>query len=107
MRYYLLVFIIYEIAIGFYFYREYADKMHHNHQNTIKLVGHTLDTAVNTFELANDDFHSQYVYKLSKSVNRANGASIAERSKVREELLQALMGAFYCSFIQWENMIKL
>ena len=83
MRYYVVFFIIYEILVGFYFYNQYENKLDGLHQNTIKLVKHTLDTTVNTFELANDDFHSQHSYEISKLTNMANGSSENVRNKVQ------------------------
>ena len=91
MRYYFVFFIIYEIIISFYFYHQYTNKLHDVHQNTINLVEHTLDTTINIFELANDDFHSQHSYEIAKLTNRANGASKQERDKIREELLKSFM----------------
>ena len=94
MRYYFLVFIVCEIVISLYFHNEYKTKLSNMHENTIKMVENTLDTTLNTFELSNDDFHSQHADELSKLIHKANGASEKERDKVREELLKSFM-SFY------------
>ena len=94
MRYYIAFFVLYEIIISFYFYTQYSNKLGTSHQNTLKLVEHAFNSTVNTFELANDDFHSQHSYKISKLVNTANEASAQKRDEVRAELLRSFM-TFY------------
>ena len=94
MRYYITFFVLYEIIISFYFYTQYSNKLDAFHQNTLKLVEHAFSSTVNTFELANDDFHSQHSYKISKLVNIANETSTQKRDEVREELLKSFM-SFY------------
>jgi len=87
MRYYFIVFIFYELLISFYFYSQYSNKVYEINQNKIKLLEHTFDTTINTFELSHDDFHSVQSYNMAKIVSKTNGASKETRDKAREELL--------------------
>jgi diguanylate cyclase (GGDEF)-like protein len=91
MRYYFILFVLYEIIISFYFYKQYTNKVSDHHQSVLKLVEHSLDNSINTFGLANDDFHSQYSYEISKLVSLSNGASLQERNEIREKLLDSFM----------------
>ena len=94
MRYYIAFFVLYEIIISFYFYTQYSNKLDAFHQNTLKLVEHAFNSTVNTFELANDNFHSQHSYEISKLVNIANEATTQKRDEVRAELLRSFMTFF-------------
>ncbi|MBU1658756.1 diguanylate cyclase [bacterium] len=99
MRYYLIFFIIYEVIIGFYFYGLHVDKVDIYHQNTLTLVQNSYFTSLETYELANDNFHAQYADKLAELVKQSNGASIEKRDEIRENLLE--------SFINFYNNKKL
>ncbi|MBC8236836.1 MAG: hypothetical protein H8E76_01275, partial [Helicobacteraceae bacterium] len=70
MRYYFLIFIFCEIIISLYFYQEYKNKLSIAHQNTIGIIEHTLNITINTFELSNDDFHSQHADKLANLTHK-------------------------------------
>ncbi len=94
MRRYFIFFIVYEIVISFYFYSIYNDKVLDFQKNTLKLVEHSVNSTINTFELANDDFHSQHSYEMSKLVHLANDASSKIRDEIRQKLSKAYM-TFY------------
>lgn len=82
------------MIIGFVFYKDYDNKLTHFHQSTIKLLEHTLDTTLNTFEMANDDFHSEHAYAMAKLTHKANNASKEERDIVRKKLMKLYMPFF-------------
>jgi len=85
---YILIFIIYFITISFYFYTDY------NHKNKIYKDGleqsflGSLNGAINSYELVNDSYHSEYESDLSKIVSSANGATKEKRDAIRYKLRQ-------------------
>lgn len=94
MRRYFIFFIVYEIVISLYFYSIYNDKILDFQKNTLNLVEHSIDSTINTFELANDDFHSQHSYEISKLVHLANDASSNKRDEIRQKILKTFMTFF-------------
>lgn len=94
MRYYLIFFVLYEIAMSFYFYYEYLQKVNFDHQKKISLVESSLAASTNTFALANDNFHSQHSQTISTLVIEANHAPLEIRNEIRQKLLAQFMN-FY------------
>lgn len=94
MRYYFVLFIIYLVSINFYFYNQYSKKIDFLHESKINLIKNSFSASINTFALANDNFHSAQSDTISRLVNEANGKSIEERDIVREKILNKFM-TFY------------
>lgn len=88
LRYYIFIFIVFEIVIGSYFYTLYNNKVNRYHQQVIARVDAALKSAINTFELANDHFHSYQSATLAQFIMQTNNASVQERDAIRTQLLQ-------------------
>jgi len=96
MRYYFIILVLFEVVAGFVLYKVHISKLDDIHKNEVHLLQQTFNSTVNTFEIANDDFHSQHSYEIAQMVQDANGASQAKRDETRKKLLNAFM-TFYTS----------
>ncbi len=88
LRYYIFIFIIFEIVISLYFYTQYTDKINRYHNQVLERVDGALKSAINTFELANDYFHSFQSDTLAQLVAQVNDSSLEKRNAIRHKLLQ-------------------
>ncbi|MBN2816155.1 MAG: diguanylate cyclase [Campylobacterales bacterium] len=91
MRYYFIIFIVYEILITSYFYFQYKYKVDSYHEKTAALIQNSFNSVINTFTIVNDEFHSEQADKLAALVVQANGKSPEVRNKVRAEILENFM----------------
>jgi diguanylate cyclase (GGDEF)-like protein len=94
MRYYVLFFILYEIVISLFFYKLYLNNVGFYHQRVSALTQNNFRSAINTYEMSNNNFHAHYADELSRIVEKANGASKLQRDALRQELLDSFY-SFY------------
>ena len=94
IRYYLFIFIMYEFLFAAYFYNIYLTNKTEYHQESIKLVQNSLESAVNAYEMTYDDAYARHSDKIAKLVYEANGASKEKRDEIREILLNEFMDFF-------------
>ncbi|MBU0720633.1 diguanylate cyclase [bacterium] len=94
MRYYFIAFILYGVFAGFFFYDQYVQKMEHFHKSVLASVKSSFNSAMNVFELANEDNYSHHADELSKFLSLLNEKNKESREEVRKEMIAYLMN-FY------------
>jgi len=99
MRNYIILFIIYELLVGAYFYTQYVQKVQNYHENTLSIIQNSFDAVENTFTLITDDFYSSHADSLAKYVSKANERDENARVSVREEVLDK-----YIDFYKSKNL---
>ena len=96
MRYFILIFTLFEvIGIG-YFYTLYEDKKNEYHQQISALVQNSFKSAINTFEMVYDDAYATQSDTIAFLVAQANETpiNIKKRDAIREELLKRYISFF-------------
>jgi diguanylate cyclase (GGDEF)-like protein len=94
LRYYIFVFLLYELLTGAYFYNLYTNDRDEYYQSTIKLVNNSFDSAINSYEMVYNDAYANQSDEIAKLVDLANGASKDKRDEIREILLNKYMKFF-------------
>lgn len=83
---YIVFFLAYSFGIVFYFYNEYRANLEKYHADTIKNVKNSYETAVNTYEFANDTFHAIYGDTIARILFETSYADRAKQKELQEEL---------------------
>ena len=95
MRYYFLVFLIYEFLAGAYFYSIYTKNKGEYYSKAIELAKNSFNSTVNSYEMIYDNAYLIQSDRLAKLLYLANGASTKERDRLRQKLLKEFMNFFH------------
>ena len=102
MRYYILVFLLYELFFGFYFVHDYKDTVAEYKKQVVNVMNTSFSNAVNSYRMIYDDFYLRQSDDLSKLVSASNGASSKKRDEIRLKILRK-----YNNFFEFEKLNNL
>ena len=94
MRYFVLLFIVYEFVFYIYFQNLYTNNQQEYHARSVKLVKKSFQSTVDAYGMIYNDCYATQSDTISKLVHMANGASLEQRNKVRKILLKDFMSFF-------------
>lgn len=96
MRYYIAIFLVFELLTSFYFYTKYARSIQTYHSEVISSAVQSSLFVQRAISLINDEFHSQNGAYLGLIVSGANSLDAKARESVRQKLIENFM-EFYIS----------
>ncbi|MGE4511711.1 MAG: diguanylate cyclase [Sulfurimonadaceae bacterium] len=93
---YIVFFLAYSLGIALYFYNDYRLSLEKYHANVIQNVQNAYESAINTYEFANDTFHAVYGDTIARILFEASNGDKAQQKELQEELKR--------SFIDFYNL---